>query len=152
MKRYIKSSTQAAQTNGTTYYRVSLDDVIDYFSQKSQNVWLYKLFLEKGWKAIDLGDNLLGSFFKNGDLFICVSDGTKVFYQEKFIDPFKLPRGVDLDDLQDYISIGTDQTIHRYITPYEVVRPNFDEWTDELLAEGYTKKKLVRDAKAFDKL
>ena len=79
MKRYIRATTQPAQTNGTTFYRLTLEDVIDYFSQKSQNVWLYKLFKEKGWKAIDLGGNLLGSFFKDGDLFVCVSDGTKVY-------------------------------------------------------------------------
>lgn len=152
MKRYIKATMQPAQTTGTTFYRVELDDVIDYFSEKSQNVWLYKSFSELGWGALDFGGHLYGSFIKNNVLYICVTDGTKIRYRDKFVDPYKLPRNAKVEDIQKYVALGNDKIIHRYITPYELVRPKFDKWTDELLEEGYTEKKLFKDAEIFDEL
>ena len=152
MKRYIRSSVNPAHTTGTTYYRIYIDDVIDHFAQKDENVWLYKSFSELGWEAIDFGGNLYGSFIKDNDLFICVTDGTKVRYKKKFYDPYKLPRNVDIDELDKYIALGDDNIIHRYLTPYEVFPPKFTEWEADLLDEGYTKKKLLRDAEQFAEL
>ena len=152
MKRYIKANVEPAQTTGTTFYRLTLDDVISHFSQKSENVWLYKLCSELGWKALDFGGHLYGSFIKDGDLFICVTDGTKIRYNDKFYDPYKLPRNAKVNGLEKYVSLGNDKIIHRYITPYEVVTPEFEKWSDELIAEGYTEKKLLRDAEEFDDL
>lgn len=152
MYRYIKSSVQPAVTQGTTFYRVTLESVIDHFADKSENVWMYKLFSDLGWGALDFGGNLSGSFIKDDDLFICVTDGTRVRYKNKFVDPYKLPRNVDIAELNKYVSTGNDKIIHRYITPYEVITPNFSEWSDELLAEGYKEKKLLQDAKQFKEL
>lgn len=152
MKRYIKAAMEPAQTTGTTFYRIELDDVIDYFSERSQNVWLYKSFSELGWKALDFGGHLYGSFIEDGALYICVTDGTKVRYNDKFYDPYKLPRNVKSNGLQKYIALGNDKIIHRYITPYELVTPKFEQWSDELLAEGYTEKKLLKDAEVFNEL
>lgn len=152
MKLYIRSSVQPAMTSGTTFYRITLDDVIKHFSKKSENAFMMKSFEELGWKALDFHKHLYDSFICEDDLFLCVTDGKKIRYNDKFISPDKLPKDVDLDELDSYIAIGTDAVIHRYITPYEVKQPKFTEWAKELEAEGYTKEKLLRDQKQFKNL
>ena len=132
-------------TSGTTFYRITLDDVIKHFSKESENAFMMKSFEKLGWKALDFHRHL-------DDLFLCVTDGKKIRYNDKFISPDKLPKDIDLDELDSYIAIGTDAVIHRYITPYEVKQPKFTEWGKELEAEGYKKEKLLRDQKQFKNL
>lgn len=145
MKRYIRSTVQPAQTKGTTFYVVSLEDVIDHFSEKGENPWIRKAFEEKGWKAIDFHKHLYDSFLYEDDLYICVSDGSKIEYQGKKIKPEELPTNIDISELEDCIADGNDQIIHRYITHYEI-KSNlpFTKWSDDLLAEGYTKEELQK--------
>lgn len=152
MKRYIRSSVQPAMTSGTTFYRITLDDVIKHFSKESENAFMMKSFEKLRWKALDFHRHLYDSFICEDDLFLCVTDGKKIRYNDKFISPDKLPKDIDLEELDSYIAIGTDAVIHRYITPYEVKQPKFTEWGKELEAEGYKKEKLLRDQKQFKNL
>ena len=62
MKLYIRSSVQPAMTSGTTFYRITLDDVIKHFSKKSENAFMMKSFEELGWKALDFHKHLYDSF------------------------------------------------------------------------------------------
>ena len=139
-------------TSGTTFYRITLDDVIKHFSKESENAFMMKSFEKLGWEALDFHRHLYDSFICEDDLFLCVTDGKKIRYNDKFISPDKLPKDIDLDELDSYIAIGTDAVIHRYITPYEVKQPKFTEWGKELEAEGYKKEKLLRDQKQFKNL
>jgi hypothetical protein len=149
MKRYIRSSVQPAMTEGTIFYRVSLDDIIKHFSDKSENAWILKSFEELGWNALNFHKHLYDSFICEDDLFICVTDGKKIRYNDKFMSVDKLPKDIDLDELSPYIAMGNDQIIHRYITPYELKLPKFTEWSADLEADGYKKEKLRKDAKQF---
>lgn len=149
MKLYIRSDVQPAMTSGTTFYRVSLDDVIKHFSAEKENAFILKSFEELGWKALNFHKHLYDSFICEDDLFICVTDGKKIRYNDKFMSPDKLPDDIDLDELEPYIALGNDQIIHRYITPYELKEPKFTEWSADLEAQGYTKEKLRKDAKQF---
>lgn len=149
MKRYIRSTVEPAMTKGTTFYQVSLDDVLEHFSKPSENVWMYKSFLELGWKCLDFHKHLYNSFFYEEDLYICVTDGSKVMYDGKFMNVEDLPMEIDIDLLGDYVSAGNDKIIHRYITPYELKTPKFTEWSKELEAEGYKKEKLRKDEAQF---
>ena len=136
-------------TSGTTFYRVSLNDVIDHFSKKSENAFILKSFEKLGWGALNFHKHLYDSFICDDDLFICVTDGKKIRYNDKFISPDKLPGNIDLNALESYIASGNDAIIHRYITPYELKQPEFTKWSSELEADGYTKEKLRKDAKQF---
>ena len=149
MKRYIRSSIQPAMTKGTTFYRVTFDDVIKHFNKKSENIFILKSFEELGWKALDFHKHLYDSFICDNDLYICVTDGKKIRYNDKFMTADKLPNDIDLEELEPYIAEGNDQIIHRYITPYELKEPKFTKWSKELEAEGYDPEKLQRDAKEF---
>lgn len=149
MKRYIRADVKPAMTKGTTFYRLTLDDIIEHFSKESENAFILKSFQELGWKALNFHKNLYDSFICDDDLYICVTDGKKIRYNDKFISTDKLPKDIDLDKLDRYIAEGNDQIIHRYITPYELKTPKFTEWSKELEAEGYEKEKLRKDAEQF---
>ena len=149
MKRYIRSTVEPAVTQGTTFYRVTLDEVIDHFSDKSENVFILKSFEELGWDALDFHKHLYDSFICEDDLYICVTDGKQIRYNDKFISVDKLPKDIDLDELSKYIANANDPIIHRYITPYEIKTPPFTKWSKELEAEGYDKEKLRKDAERF---
>lgn len=150
MKRYIRSAVQPAKTSGTTFYQISLDDLLDHFSQDGENIWMWKSFEELGWKALNFHKHLYNSFFYENSLYLCVTDGSKVKYQGEKVDVEDLPTSIDIDELKDCIADGNDQIIHRYITPYEIKTPKFSKWSKDLEDMGYEKEKLRKDAKQFN--
>ena len=124
---------------------MTLEDVIDHFSQKGENVWLRKAFEELGWKALNFHKHLYDCFIYDNDLYICVSDGSKIKYKGKMIKPEELPTEIDIDELDNCIAEGNDKIIHRYITPYEIKSDiPLTKWGKELEAEGYTKEELQK--------
>jgi hypothetical protein len=112
-------------------------------------VWILKSFQERGWDALDFHKHLYDSFICDDDLFICVTDGKKIRYNDKFMSVDKLPNDIDLEALSSYIASGNDAIIHRYITEYEIKEPKFTEWSTDLEELGYTKEKLRKDAAQF---
>ena len=149
MKRIIYSSVNPAKTDGTRFYHVTLKEILKHFSKKKENCWLWYVFNELGLEALNLDDNLFGSFVSGDDLYVCVTDNKPVRVKGRKISPEYIADTFEVEDLQDYISEATDYIIHRYITEHEVYEPDFEAGYDVLLEEGYKPDKIERDAEKF---
>lgn len=152
LKRTIKSATAvtAAMQIGTTYYRVTLDDIESVMQDSTDaNIWILKSFQELGWDAIDFEHNLFGSQVIDNVLYICNTDGRDIDVRGEKVDPETALDDYKLSDLSTYIEDADEEIILKYITPYEIKTPKFNNWASELLKDGYTFTDLVNDAQEF---
>lgn len=148
LKKNINAAVQTAQNNGTTFYSVTLDRIIDYYSDSTRNVWIRQAFIERDWDAIDFDNNLFGSQVVDDVLYICVTNGDMVV-NETHIDPEEALEIYSPDEIAEYIKPATDDIIKRYITEYEIKMPDFDNWAITILNDGYDFAKLVKDCTDF---
>lgn len=152
MKRLIRriyGTTTPAMTKGTMFYRLDLKDIIKYFSKSSENCWLWILFKEQGFDAIDFENNLFGSFTDDDEIYVCVTDNKPIWIRGKSISPEYASENYDIDDLSKYIVEGTDYIIHRYLTEHEVYEPDYTLYYDALIDTGYSEEKIEKDALKF---
>lgn len=152
LKHMIKSATAvtAAMQIGTTYYRVTLDDIESVMQDSTDaNIWILKSFQELGWDAIDFEHNLFGSQVIDDVLYICNTDGRDIDVRGEKVDPEIALEDYNLSELSDYIEDADDETVLKYITPYEIKTPKFNNWASELLKDGYRFTDLVDDAQEF---
>lgn len=127
MKRYVSSSTITAATrHGTTYYKASLDQILQVLKKENANVWLIGALQDSGFDALDVQNRLFGSRVINNDIYICVTDGYDITVNGQTTDPETALDDFDVEELSNYISDATDEIIHRYITVYELDFSNFD--------------------------
>lgn len=133
-----------AATDGTIYYHYTLDQIVSYFKynvrQNMENLILYGAFKVYGLNAIDIDNNLFGSYIDGDDLYICVSNYKDIYIQEidQYINPEDGAYTYGIHALQDYIVDGTDEIINQYLTKYEVSNYNIDIVARYLmLKEGY---------------
>ena len=148
MKRYIRAASLES-IKGTTYYAVPLDMVLDYFSNKKENAWIWKSFDELGWDAIDFDHNLYGSQVIDDILYLCVTDSANIEVNGVSVDPEEALDIYAVEDLREFIEEPNDAIIKRYITEYEIFPPKFNEWASELLSK-YDFTKLTEDYQEFD--
>ena len=151
MKRYIRAESSEIPTKGTTFYSLTMDQILDFFEDKKQNAWIYMSFKESGWKAIDFEHNLFGSKVVDDILYLCVTDSADIEVNGKSVDPEDALEDYAPEDLAEFIKEGTDAVIKRYITEYEVFTPKYNEWASDLLKE-YDFTKLVDDYQEFQEI
>ncbi len=152
LKHTIRSATAvtAAMQLGTTYYRVTLNDIESVMQDSTDaNIWILKSFQELGWDAIDFEHNLFGSQVIDDVLYICNTDGRDIDVGGEKVDPEIALDDYNLSELSDYIEDADDETILKYITSYEIKTPKFNNWAAELLKAGYKFTDLVTDAQEF---
>lgn len=145
----IYSAKNPAQSVGTTYYMVDLDEAIDILDNDKSNCWVFISLRENGWDCLDMDNNLFGSAIIDDTLYICITDGSDVYVDGKAVDPEEALEEYDVEDLADYILPATDKIVERYISPYELKTPDFNELAP-LLIESRDFERMVKDMEEFD--
>lgn len=143
-------SVTAASNIGTTYYRATLDNVIQTLTRNDANIFLLYLIEEDGFDALDFKKHMFGSavFEENHEdvIYICVTDGYEIEVDGEMIDPEEALENYSPRYLDNRIQDANDDIIMRNITPYELL--DFDESS---IARGILKtydvsfKKVVSD-------
>lgn len=145
----IYSAKNPAQSAGTTYYMVDLDEAIDILDNDKSNCWVFISLREYGWDCLDMDNNLFGSAIIDDTLYICITDGTDVYVDGKAVNPEDALEEYDIEDLADYIVPATDKIVERYISQYELKTPDFNELAP-LLIESRDFERMVKDMEEFD--
>ena len=122
-------SVTAASNIGTTYYRATLDNVIQTLTRNDANIFLLYLIEEDGFDALDFKKHMFGSavFEENHEdvIYICVTDGYEIEVDGEMIDPEEALENYSPSYLENRIKDANDDIIMRNITPYELL--DFDE-------------------------
>lgn len=150
-------SVTAASNVGTTYYRATLDNVIQTLTRNDANLFLLYLIEEYGFDALDFKKHMFGSAVveeNNEDvLYICVTDGYEIEVDGEMIDPEEALENYAPIYLENHIQDADDDIIMRNITPYELV--DFDE---DAVARGVLKtydvsfKKVASDLQDIENM
>ena len=135
--KILKNNVFASTETGTTFYSVTLNQVIDAFSESDTNIWIQKAFIELGWDAIDFEHNMYGSYIINNVLYICVTDGYDIDVSGESVNPEDALKYYKLDALSGYIKKADSEIIKTYITEYEmnVKDWDFNTWAYELMTD-----------------
>lgn len=149
IRKKVLCSVHAPSQKGTKFYKYTIDDVIDIFSSEDSNIWVYTAFVERGWDAIDFNNNLYGSRIIKNVLYLCVSDGYGIRVGESTFDPDSILDDLDLSEIDEYIKDGDGDVARKYITEYELHKPDFDKWADSVLDSGVKFSKMVDDYLEF---
>lgn len=150
MKKYVKAAKQKF-SNGTKFYKVTIDDVIKYLEDKNANVWVIESFKQLGWDAINWDKGLFGSSIISNVLYICDTDGNDIYLNGKAVDPEAALEEYTPDELSKFISDATPDIVNRYITEYEIMIPEFDKWALDMLKDSdMSFTKMCKDATEFD--
>lgn len=137
------SKIQAAETLGTHFYRITIDQAKDALN----NIISDWEFDNVGWDALNIDKNYPGSEIINGDLYVCSTDGQDIQVGDDMVDPEIALSFYTLDELENYIEDATEEICHRYITPYEIIdQINIDDVAWELMND-YTFMQIVDAAK-----
>ena len=129
-------------TIGTTYYRLTEDDVIEGLEQKECNIFAKSVFDSVGWDCLNFQKNLFGSKLIDNVLYVCVTDGKKINIDDYEVDPEKALNDFEIEELEDYIEDGTPETVRRFITTHEMNKFDVEQVSINLLEEGYTLKQV----------
>ena len=138
MKRLITSASTKSST-GTTYYRMTLDDVTNALGEV--NLWMSEAFARLGFGAIDTDHNLFGSReISDGVFYLCVTDGHDIEVvsdgkatmqdPETALDYFN-PES----ELSQYVESATPKIIQDNISEYEIATPMFDKWAPDMIGK-----------------
>lgn len=145
----MKIYSATAVTSKTKFYSASLDDVLKAYDNPDKNCWVYASLKEYGWDCIDFDNNLFGSAVVDDILYICVTDGKDIRVMDSWVDPEYALEDYVIDVLQDYIIPATDKIITRYISSYEIFKPDFDKLAPSLIKEREFLD-MVRDMEDFE--
>jgi len=149
MKKLIKSDNNVRSTKGTTFYRMTIDQIKDAFKD-SYNIWISKTFDELGLDAINF-DMLYGSAQDyNGLMYYCDSDGYEIDIDGEMVDPEEALNSYDPEDeLAPYTKQATSEIILKNITVHEIQTPSFDKWAEDLMRDGYSFTSLIKAKDEF---
>lgn len=132
----------AAEGVGTTYYRATIDDVVDAVSEGS-NLFVYYCMLALGFESIDLDYNLFGSYIDGNTIYFCDTDGEDIEVQGKLFNPEDAMEEFGPEALESYIQDVTPEIIRRFITPYEL-KFDIDEGAYWLMKDGFGFTEIVK--------
>lgn len=144
MKLY-SSEIFSASDIGTTFYKISPEDVDRVFNKKDTNMILKEAFKTYGWEALDI-DRMWGSIIDGDYLYLCVTDGYDIEVNGEEVDPESALEMYGVDACSDYVQDGNEDIISSHITEYEIGDVDIDEIALSLLQSGYHFSTIVLDA------
>lgn len=157
MKIKLNSSNQsklrsvtAATQRGTTFYRCTIDQVIETLENIDANMWLQYVIKEYGWDAIDFKHNLFGSEIIDDVLYICKTDGYEIQINGEDVEPEFALEDYSIEELSAYIEDATDDIVRSSITTYELKPIDLDEVSLRLLELGNSFTDVVKSAQDAD--
>lgn len=142
----FSSPITAATSVGTTYYKASIDELIDALKTSDGNIWVINMLEYKGWDAIDFDNNLFGSKVIGDDLYLCETDGQDIQINGQLVDPEKALDEYDVSELSAYIKPADSKKLTNSITGYEVKITDVDDTAIDLLKVGNSFIDVVKDA------
>lgn len=132
----------AAEGIGTTYYKATIDDVVDAIRDGS-NLFVYYAMLALGFESIDLDHNLFGSYIDGNTIYLCDTDGEDIEVNGQMFDPEDAMEEFGPEALESYIQDATPEIIRRFITPYEL-KFDIDEGAYWLMKDGFGFTEIVK--------
>lgn len=132
----------AAEGIGTTYYKATIDDVVDAIRDDS-NLFVYYAMLALGFESIDLDHNLFGSYIDGNTIYLCDTDGEDIEVNGQMFDPEDAMEELGPEALESYIQDATPEIIRRFITPYEL-KFDIDEGAYWLMKDGFGFTEIVK--------
>lgn len=132
----------AAEGIGTTYYKATIDDVVDAIRNDS-NLFVYYAMLALGFESIDLDHNLFGSYIDGNTIYLCDTDGEDIEVNGQMFDPEDAMEELGPEALESYIQDATPEIIRRFITPYEL-KFDIDEGAYWLMKDGFRFTEIVK--------
>ena len=133
LKRYIRSAEDAVEDvveAKTTYYRVTVKDLLDYF--KDKNVWMWAAFDNEGFDCLDI-KSLYGSAIIGDTLFLCETNGVEIEVDGEQVDPETALEDYSISALSKYIKDVTDKAIEKNIDEYVIKGFKYDKWAPDLI-------------------
>lgn len=144
--RINSKSITAATQSGTTFYKCTLDQVIEALKKADSNIWLQYVINEYGWDALDFKHNLFGSEIIDDVLYICKTDGYEIQINGEDVEPEFALEDYSVEELSAYIDDADDDIITNSITTYELKPIDLDEVSLRLLESGNSFKDVVKAA------
>lgn len=142
------SSAAAVGVEGTTFYRIPLEAIVDYYSKSSDisRIMILGALETYGWNAFNI-KSLYGSIVDEDVLYLCITDLDTISVNGEQVDPEDaLTSGrYDIDDLSSYIEDGNDDIISKYLTEYEL---DADNWDIDEVADECLKSEVFSDVVA----
>lgn len=145
-------SGSSVNPSGTTFYRVSLEQLTDAFvSDNNSNLWMIYSIREFGFDAIKIKD-IWGSEVVDDVLYLCKTDGQPLIINDVEVDPESALEDVPLQDLEEYIKDSTPEIIRKMITDYEFNFQDIDDLALKMLEDGHSFLEIAKDAQEVDLL
>lgn len=132
----------AAEGIGTTYYKATIDDIVDAV-QEDSNLFVYYAMLALGFEAIDLEHSLFGSYIDGNTIYFCDTDGEDIEVDGRMFNPEDAMGEFGPEALESYIQDATPEIIRRFITPYEL-KFDVDEGAYWLMQDGFGFTEIVK--------
>lgn len=145
-RKIYSTEIKPAEDSGTTYYRVTEDQLLDY-AENSRNV-VFRYLIEKySFDALDLESKMFGSRLIDNVLYICDTDKQKIQVDGEFVDPERAIDNYDLDDLEAYIQDSNEHVLERFVDGRELKHVNVDHIFSDLLDQGYHTDEILKSIK-----
>lgn len=119
---------------GTTYYPVSLEQLIDTFDN-TDDIWIKYALVLYGLNGLDI-EHMYGSETIGDTLYICDTDGEDIEVDGNLVNPETALSDYTTDQLEAYIQDPTDDDIKRLISDYELNIPSLNEVAIEMLQDN----------------
>lgn len=144
-----KQSSNSQSSSGTTFFKISLPDLIKMLKDNDGNILMVGGLESEGWRTIDFDRSLFGSLVIDEVLYLCKTDGRFIEVAGEEVDPEYALEECDLTDLAEYIKPATFSDIQLEITPYEVTKFDINEVAKQLLDDGVSLKDITRAAEDY---
>lgn len=144
-----KNGAGSQKNSGTTFYKVSLPDLIDMLRKLDANIIMIGALEMDGWSCIDFEKNLFGSAVIDDDLYLCKTNGKDIIVNGEEVDPEYALEEYTLEELSDYIADATPEDIRLEITPYEVTNFDIEDVALDQLQAGVSFRTLVHAAEDY---
>jgi hypothetical protein len=146
MKKLIRAERNLHSDLGTTFYKVTLEQLKDAFSNDNimNNILILGAIDVQGFNALNL-KALFGSVVVEDILYLCKTDGNEIEVDGKLINPEYAIEEYGIESIQSMIQDSTPEIILKDVTEYEIA-PDFDEVALYLLNSGHSFHSLVEAA------
>ena len=136
----------SVNSSGTTFYRVTLDQLADAFAQDNDpNLWMIYAIREFGFNAIKIKD-IWGSGLIDDTLYLCKTNGQLLIIKGVEVDPESALEEVSLEDLSEYIEDSTPEIIRKMITDDEFNFQDIDDLALKMLEDGHSFLEIAKAA------
>ena len=134
MKIYKNNDAKLPENTGTTFYKVTEDQLLKYYDKDKNPIARY-IVSENGFNAFDL-DLMYGSEVIGDALYYCDTDGFDIEVNGQEVAPEDALDKFGVDALTTYIKDADTDFIKRHLSSYEFKPVNLDKVAADILDDG----------------